>query len=414
MPDLDRGLGPFEHLLWLTDRWAPRHFALVARVRGRLDGPPLRKALVRAQRRHPALRAGIDADDRHCPRFVSQDCPEIPLKLRYRTGGDQWRAELRAELATPFDARRPPLVRVVLLRGSSVSELLLLVHHAVGDALAAAYLIESLLDDIAGTPTGDPLPPRPSMEELLGLPHACVPGIPDSSRNPAGTTPRALAFQAWEIEADPSDRLVDRCRREGTTVQGALTAAFTLALADSGRTAPDGIVRCLSPISLRRLCPPVRSDFGLYLASAKTCHRPTPSSDLWELARATRGQIAAGFERPRLAARVAGQQALLATRPTPRQAFAAYRNAVDHQAVISNIGRFPATTRSGSLRVEALWVVPNLEEVPVVGVATVEGRMCICLLGDDSATSLLERALGRLETAGGRSDFAPISGADRR
>lgn len=29
---MHRELGPFEHLIWLVDQWAPRHFILVARA----------------------------------------------------------------------------------------------------------------------------------------------------------------------------------------------------------------------------------------------------------------------------------------------------------------------------------------------------------------------------------------------
>ena len=407
MPELKRDLGPFEHLLWLTDQWTPRHFAVVARLRGALDPRALRAALLRAQRRHPALRTRIDADAGSCPRFVAGDSAEVPLRVRDRVTGDGWRHELVSELRTPFDPQTSPLVRVVLVQGPSVSELILLVHHSVGDALAVVFLIRDLLEDLGGAPTPRPLPPRPPMEELLGLPHRCVPSPSGDgeARRPAGT---AAVFEAWESEPGWSEQLVDRCRREGTTVHGALTAAFTLTLAEHGCLPSDGIVRCLSPVSVRPLCPPVGTDFGLYLSSAKTCHRPTTATDLWEIARTARGQIAAGLDRGRLSARVAGQQALLATRPTPDEAFAAYRSTVDHQAVISDVGRVPGPSRQGPLRLDALWVVPNVEEEPVVGVATVDGRMCISLLGGHAVPGLVEHAVGRL------SDFAVISGADRR
>jgi hypothetical protein len=302
----------------------------------------------------------------------------------------------------PFDPRDAPLVRVVLVQGPSVSELIVLVHHSVGDALAVVFLIRDLLEDLGGAPTPKPLPPRPPMEELLGLPRRCVPS-PSSDgepRRPAGT---AAVFEAWESEPGWSDQLVDRCRREGTTVQGALTAAFTLALAEHGCLASDGMVRCLSPVSVRPLCPPVGTDFGLYLSSAKTCHGPTTATDLWEIARTARGQLAAGLDRGRLSARVAGQRALLATRPTPDAAFAAYRSTVDYHVVISDIGRVPGPRRQGALRLDALWVMPNVEEEPVVGVATVEGRMCISLLGGHAVPGLVEHALGRLSEF--RRDF---------
>jgi hypothetical protein len=108
---------------------------------------------------------------------------------------------------------------------------------------------------------------------------------------------------------------------------------------------------------------------------------------------------------------VAGQQALLAGSPTPEAAHAAYRRAVDYQGVISNIGRFWINNCNRPVRVEALWVVPNVEDEPVVSIATVDRRMCVTLLGGDTVPGLLQNALGRLEMAGARSDFAPISRA---
>ena len=44
-------------------------------------------------------------------------------------------------------------------------------------------------------------------------------------------------------------------------------------------------------------------------------------------------------------------------------------------------------------------------------IATVDRRMCVTLLGGDTVPGLLQNALGRLEMAGARSDFALISRA---
>jgi hypothetical protein len=57
--DLTRRLGTFEHFLWATDKWTPRHFVIVARIEGELQPVSLAHALAHAQQRHPALRVGI-------------------------------------------------------------------------------------------------------------------------------------------------------------------------------------------------------------------------------------------------------------------------------------------------------------------------------------------------------------------
>jgi hypothetical protein len=50
--DLTRRLGTFEHFLWATDKWTPRHFVIVARIEGELQPVSLAHALAHAQQRH--------------------------------------------------------------------------------------------------------------------------------------------------------------------------------------------------------------------------------------------------------------------------------------------------------------------------------------------------------------------------
>jgi hypothetical protein len=64
--------------------------------------------------------------------------------------------------------------------------------------------------------------------------------------------------------------------------------------------------------------------------------------------------------------------------------------------VITNIGRFPAETDYGTIQLEGLWGITNAEEEPVIGVASVAGKMCVVLISDGSAELIVEEALGRL------------------
>jgi hypothetical protein len=99
---LTRTLGPFEHLIWLVDRWTPRHFVLVARIEGGSVSPEdLNRALIEVQRRHPALRTVIDVDERGNPHFVPCSAP-IRLKVISRTDQRRWLQEAEQQLATPL------------------------------------------------------------------------------------------------------------------------------------------------------------------------------------------------------------------------------------------------------------------------------------------------------------------------
>src|SRR6266446_7484380 len=114
---------------------------------GRLEEGRLRQALARLQAKHPLLRCVIeDGADSEGPCFVLQDRPvPIPLRIVERKHDDDWQTEVRREWVAPFDASRDPLVRLVWLRASEVSELILVGHHCICDGQSGLTLLRECL-----------------------------------------------------------------------------------------------------------------------------------------------------------------------------------------------------------------------------------------------------------------------------
>ncbi len=114
---------------------------------GRLEEGRLLQALSRLQAKHPLLRCVIeDGADSDGPRFVLQDRPApIPLRIVERKHDDDWQTEVRREWVAPFDAGRDPLVRLVWLRASEVSELILVGHHCICDGQSGMTLLRECL-----------------------------------------------------------------------------------------------------------------------------------------------------------------------------------------------------------------------------------------------------------------------------
>jgi NRPS condensation-like uncharacterized protein len=233
--DLNRPLGAFEKLIWLVDRWTPRNYAVVARIEGDpVSVKGLKVALGNAQRRHPALRT-IQAGENGSPWFVPCDEP-IDLHVAARTNDRQWLQEVEAELALPFQSDEGPLLRACLVQGATVSELILTAHHSIGDGISSMYLIRDLLESIEGQRLEE-LPPRPPREDIL----PSVKGAPveqrhESSPAPAKSRivdrPQKPMLQTLDISSSELERMLVRCREEGTTLQGALLAAVLLSLAE--------------------------------------------------------------------------------------------------------------------------------------------------------------------------------------
>ena len=104
---LTRTLGPFEHLIWLVDKWTPLRVVLVVRIEGgSVSAEDLGSALLQAQNRHPMLRTAIHANENAEPHFVPSLTP-ISLRVVQRTDQLQWLQEAEALSAIPFEPGPP-------------------------------------------------------------------------------------------------------------------------------------------------------------------------------------------------------------------------------------------------------------------------------------------------------------------
>jgi hypothetical protein len=393
---VERLLGPTEQIFWQTDRWATRHFVTAAEIIGAVDADSLSAALSAAQRRHPALSVAIRTNAEGLAAFVTDVSSPIPLQVLERGDDAGLLVTIADELARPIESEHAPLLRAILLRGQGASTLLLSVHHALADGLSVAALVRELVSTLAGVPAGPPLPARPSVEALLGLPAEPTKSSSDDPPNARDPRPGRSLAVAW-LEAEELAALKSRCAAERTTVHGALCAAFALSAA-SLRSTTDAPLRCLCPVSVRRRCPEIVDDFGVFMVVEKTLH-PSANAPFWKMARTAREQLDQASDPEFALGRSAFQRALLARRRTPRRLAESLHALVDYQLVLSNLGVIAPPVCPSSHRLKSLQLFLNSEVEPSIGVATVGGRMALTLSCYDPIPELLDRALGRLRRA---------------
>jgi hypothetical protein len=244
------------------------------------------------------------------------------------------------------------------------------VHHAIGDGISAKYLLRDLLQGMQGMNLLR-LPPRPSLEDLVIRQGALPLTLPSSPRSDAKLhRPGQPMISTFKIEPHQTATILARCREERTTLQGVLMAAAVISL-------DRPVVRCLAPINLRPLCPPIDDDFGLYISSGIASFERDEALDVWNLARQATLQLKTAFEPKSLQGRFTRLSALLAANHDPKSIYEAYRQAVTFDVVVSNLGRFLTSDRTNALRVTALYLLLNTELEPSIAVATAEGRMCL-------------------------------------
>ncbi|MCA1697030.1 MAG: condensation domain-containing protein [Actinobacteria bacterium] len=139
--------------LWFLNEFRPGdsayNSALSLRLRGQLDVSALTGALQVLLARHESLRTTFDEVDGkglqvvHSPHALH--VPMVDLAGPSGPGANRLDQLLSAEWSRPFDLRREPLFRALLVRLSGCEHVLLLTaHHIITDGWSMRVLVEEL------------------------------------------------------------------------------------------------------------------------------------------------------------------------------------------------------------------------------------------------------------------------------
>jgi hypothetical protein len=231
---VNRNLGAMEKIFWLLDQTSQVHFVIAAEIIGTKTIAQWREALSAVQERHLLLSVSIKNNGFVHPTFHHDNGAKIPLRIVEEKADYHWEQELEKELATPFDWTKAPLVRTVLVQESIF---IFTSHHAIGDGMSGLIFIHDLLTALDGKQLL-PLQTPFSSDTLLGITNqydeiggfgtALTDTIPDE---PVFIRREELVPVVDRLQLSPEFtlHLYNHCKAQGTTVHGALCAAFVLA-----------------------------------------------------------------------------------------------------------------------------------------------------------------------------------------
>ena len=410
---MERYFGAFEHSCWLYNQFSPMDFATVAKLQGQFSIDRLSTVLSQVQQRHPLLRVRIATDAIGQPKFVETD-DEIPLRLVARTNDRQWQTELEVELARSLDWQVAPLLRVVLLQSGTESELMIICHHAIADGLSGIHLMRDILQGLEGKTVE-----RSELSAAVSL-ESAISGItpsPEATPKPKDYVPPLSRcpqphIRSVVLSPELTQQLIQRSRAERTTVHGAISAAFLLALTQQDLK-PSDVLQCMHPVNVRsQLSLPIPEGVGLYISLCMTSHSLHGDAAFWDVARSVKSQLSQIDIAQQLVEESQLRQSVMATL-TDAAAFAeAGRSQYFCQLTVTNLGRIDLVQQYGSIRIEALHapvVMPNVSE-RIVGVATLGDRLALTISStplmnvdrsqsDRAATAFLLEGVKRLELA---------------
>jgi len=300
---LSRELGEQELLLNYLHQIAGLIVLSVLHIRGPLDQNQLRGALDWLQSQQPILQAhvrygriafrGLPPFVISHPSFVTEGTASIPLTVIDDPNPEAWRKVMARELRTPLKRRKYPRLRFTLVRSSAdpdLSHVVLCADHAIIDAQSANLLSRQLLEYLA-----DPEEARRRVPTSVGLPpplEALLPAKSDSGTRgyePAIRLPKRPNRHAKletrvlsrRLGPDKAGRLKSGIKTNRTTLHGAITAAFLLAIRQRYGLESMSV---LTTLDLRRMIKPALPDetFGCYIDIVRTTN--PIGSDFWKTA----------------------------------------------------------------------------------------------------------------------------------
>lgn len=321
MDYLDRKLGLVENLFEILHDLGAMIVVNVARIEGALPPHILQQALNLVQKRHPMLQVYI-VDSPDGTYFQSEGTPKIPLRVIDKQYENQWLNIAEYELHQKFSAGVEPLCRVTFLRSSTsngISEIIATFHHAITDGMSCMRFIHDLLsycqqiadgEQVSEVVTMELLPP---LENLLDISITNQNKVEETQEKSDGQIqPPKLII---EEEVSPSQRrtrlvprilckemtimLINRCKREETTVNGVLCAAMLFGAAKIAFTGTPIHLSCGSSINLRKYCQPQVNDeyMGCLVSLLEEIHQLGDDTTFWNLARECKSKISDSMSR---------------------------------------------------------------------------------------------------------------------
>jgi hypothetical protein len=290
-----RELNEIEYFNWCVGQ--PYNIVVAVRIRGDLNTDRLREALDKVQQRHPLLQVNTEIGPDGIPWFASDGVGAIPLAVLKQSEPDAVRKLAAAELSSTFamdDSPSPrlPLIRVSLLlpRDARESvEVVFTAQHVIADGLSMVFLVRDLLHfmvrpdapltvlDAPASPA-DLLPvevrkriPKSPLRFWLALWLARAYVRFRFGLRTVPPTQRTQHHLSWDLSPEQTNRLRERCRREGVSVQSAICTAFL-----------GGFSAIHTPVNLRpMLARPVGESVGLFVGAAEVKMRYRRTRGFW-------------------------------------------------------------------------------------------------------------------------------------
>jgi hypothetical protein len=392
-----RDLDAFEEFFWLIEQSVPVFHTVIAEVKGATTIEQWERALDAVEVRYPLLSASIRKLPGERPFFEKLPGVSMPLRIAPLTDSLVLEEEMENELQKPFGDGSGPLTRATLFHAQDRAVVMFATHHSSLDGKSHLLLVQDVLAAVVGEDLGEPLEVLPGIGQLLGLPASAdyvkkLAGRSVAPEDGAGVEVFRVRVQRLQLTMEETTVLLERAKKEQTTVHAALVAALTLAgkrYSDAWQVGP---VRCMSPIDMRKTLG--LPDAAGLLLSLHQGPVPTPDgASFWDIARAVREDMLPAQTADGARHILSAFSSRVAEEHNARDLYWSVLNGpMLHDLMVTNYAGYRVRSEYGNLRLETLFtgsssVMPALQKVSVL---TVNGRLGMTLVARDVFPTLLE------------------------
>ena len=387
----DRPLVDLEKALELLQRETNSlHVVVVGKIKGFLDPEVLRRSLLFVQLRHPLLNSHIVGPLDHLM-FKTEGTEKIPLEVILNSEPEYWQTIFVNELNTKLENKKV-LLRANLIKPtekSTTNYLITRIHHGVIDGISAVHLYSEILSFCQKIVSENQIPefeklgPPPCLEKIIAdytvenntesliseveqpidtLPfEKYVPyteSLISELEQPIDTLPfekyvpfkqRTCGLIQKQLNASLTQQLIQRCKSEKVTVQGAICSAMMLALAKYLEPEDkEFYFSCYDAVDMRRrLNSPIGNEQMTFLVSSLVCfHTVNQKMSFWDLAKQATEEIQAKLKTPEIYHRILAFGEGVNIIENPEKTI--------YSVLVSNIGRVKILSNYGQFELEEI------------------------------------------------------------
>jgi len=385
---MKRRLGFLEASMY-AGRDTPVNVLFPVKIEGEIAEAVLISALRKIQRKHPFLNVIVETDTAGIPWYVTPDpILPIPLRIADRLSEETWLDEAETEWDTPFNQPNAPLARLTWVRSETVSELLVVCHHCIGDATSSMAIMRELLECLGDPATELRSYPPYSPENLV--PAAVRKNLLNrlAARSIAGITRLFLLAVSgmkavvkdrfytirWKLSEEETATLLSVCKQEDIHLNTALILVFMRAFERADKVRTSG--KMFASVDMRRFLPEIQKDQMFPFPSMVGLDTPKDNTGFREQANALKERLYRQIARTDAARLLLFSEYLVPLYPRSIKYAKAGKGA--HDFAFANIGRIPLDETYGPITVSEVHC--PLSRFPMgnpskVSVSTFRGRM---------------------------------------